>query len=115
MEGFFGPTETFLSIGLPGLLAIELGVVAVSCVFRPVIIAVVVDINIRCLLIVHGLAIGVLRRFLVPAEQFVQCDVSHGLIFFFLLVLLITVVVSIAIVGFLFILIELSLDFALIV
>jgi hypothetical protein len=75
MEGFFGSTETFFSIGLSGLLAIELrlvtiklGVVCVS-VFRLFVIVISVKIKVRSLLIVHGLGIGIICRLILISAK----------------------------------------------
>jgi hypothetical protein len=75
MEGFFGSTEAFFSIGLSGLLAIELrlvtfklGVVCVG-VFRPFIIVISVKIEVGGLLIVHGFGIEIICRLILISAK----------------------------------------------
>jgi hypothetical protein len=61
---------------------------------------------------VHSLAISIyiLSRFLIPTKQFIKRDVPYRL-----LLLLLLVVVGLTVVWLLFILVKLSLDFALVV
>jgi hypothetical protein len=108
MKGLLSATDTFFPIiSLSRLLAIESRLVSNS-IFGALII---VHVDISLLLVVHSLAIGIyiLSRFLIPTKQFIKRDVPYRLLLLHLLVVVVLTVVRL-----LFILVKLTLDFALI-
>ena len=66
-------------------------------------------------MIVHRFASGILWRFLIPAEEFIESDVSDRFLFIIFFVSLLVFVTIVVLVGLLLILVEFALDFTLVV